>query len=86
MAETAHRHDMTAAWMRGKVYSLLADGFSQVDGNLFEVFKSGYIPTWGEVAGSIEGGEVFLPCIEKLEKVLSINFSIELCPPPRSLK
>ena len=67
---TAHEHDITAARLRSKVYSLLADGFSQVDERLFESFKSGYISTWGEIAGSIEDGDKFLPYIEQLKKVL----------------
>ena len=67
---TAHEHDITAARLRSKVYSLLADGFSQVDERLFESFKSGYISTWGEITGSIEDGDKFLPYIEQLKKVL----------------
>lgn len=70
MNMTALEHDLTAARMRSKVYSLLADGFSQVDGKLFETFKNGYVSVWSEIAGSIEGGEEFQPCIEQLEKVL----------------
>jgi len=67
---TALEHDITAARMRSKVYSLLADGFSQMDGKLFESFKNDYVSIWSEIAGSIEGGEEFLPCIEQLKKVL----------------
>ncbi len=67
---TAFEHDVTAARVRSKVYSLLADGFSQVDKKLFESCKTGYIAMWGEIAGSIEGGDEFLPHIEKLKKVL----------------
>jgi len=75
MTMTAHKHDITAARLRSKVYSLLADGFSQVDGDLFKLFKSGYIPIWSEIAGSIEGGEELLPSVEQLEKVLeSIDY------------
>jgi len=70
MNMTELEHDLTAAKMRSKVYSLLADGFSQVDGKLFESFKNGYVSIWSEIAGSIEGGEEFLPCIEQLKKVL----------------
>ncbi len=70
MNMTALEHDLTAARMRSKVYSLLADGFSQVDGKMFESFKNGYVSIWSEIAGSIEGGEEFLPCIEQLKKVL----------------
>lgn len=70
MTMTAHEHDITVARLRSKVYSLLADGFSQVDENLFESFKSGYIPTWREIAGSIEDGDKFLPYIEQLKKAL----------------
>lgn len=66
---TALEHDITAARLRSKVYSLLADGFSQVDGKLFESFKSGYISIWSEIAGSIEDGDKFLPYIEQLKKV-----------------
>ncbi len=71
MNMTELEHDLTAARMRSKVYSLLADGFSQVDGKLFESFKKGYIPIWSEIAGSIEGGEDMLPYIEQLEKVIN---------------
>lgn len=67
---TAHEYDITAARLRSKIYSLLADGFSQVDEKMFESFKSGYISTWGEIAGTIEGGDKFLPYIKQLKKVL----------------
>ncbi len=75
MTMTSHEHDITAARVRSKVYSLLADGFSLVDKKLFESFKSGYITTWREIAESMEGGDEFLPHIEKLNKVLdSIDY------------
>lgn len=70
MNMTELEHDLTAARMRSKVYSLLADGFSQVDEKLFDSFKNGYVFLWSEIAGSIEGGEEFQPCIEHLKKVL----------------
>ncbi len=60
MTMTAHENDITAARLRSKVYSLLADGFSQVDEKLFELFKSGYIPIWSVIARLIEGGDEFL--------------------------
>lgn len=71
MNMTELEHDMTAAKMRSKVYSLLADGFSQVDEKLFESFKNSYVSIWSEIAGSIEGGEEFLPYLEQLEKVVN---------------
>ncbi len=75
MTMTAYEHDITAARVRSKVYSLLADGFSQVDNKLFESFKSGYIAMWEEIAVSVEGGDEFQPHIEKLKKVLdSIDY------------
>ncbi len=67
---TELEHDLTAARVRSNVYRLLADGFSQVDGKLFESFKSGYTSIWRELAGSIEGGEEFSPFIEQLEKII----------------
>jgi DMSO reductase family type II enzyme chaperone len=67
---TELEHDLTAARVRSNVYRLLADGFSQVDGKLFESFKSGYASIWRELAGSIEGGEEFSPFIEQLEKII----------------
>ncbi len=70
MNMTELEHDLTAARMRSKIYSLLADGFSQVDENLFESFKKGYISIWSEIAGSIEGGEEFFRFIEQLEEII----------------
>jgi DMSO reductase family type II enzyme chaperone len=75
MNMTVHEHDLTAARVRSNVYRLLADGFSQVDGKLFESFKSGYASIWRELAGLIEGGEEFPPFIEQLEKIIdSIDY------------
>lgn len=71
MNMTELEHDMTAAKMRSKVYSLLADGFSQVDEKLFESFKNSYVSIWSEIAGSIEGGEEFLPYLQQLEKAVN---------------
>ncbi len=70
MNMTALEHDLTAARMRSKVYSLLADGFSQVDEKLFESLKNGYVSIWSEIAGSIEGGEEFFPYLEQIKKVI----------------
>jgi len=70
MNMTELEHDITAARVRSNVYKLLADGFSQIDGKLFKSFKNSYISIWNEIAGSIEGGEELLPCIEQLEKVV----------------
>ncbi len=70
MNMTELEHDLIAAKMRSKVYSLLADGFSQVDGKLFESINNDYISIWSEIAGLIEGGDEFQPFIEQLEKAI----------------
>lgn len=63
-------YDITVAKLRSKIYSLLADGFRQVDEKQFELLTTEYIPTWQKILESIEGGEKFYPHIERLKETI----------------
>ncbi len=69
-------YDIAVAKLRSKIYSLLADGFRQVDEKQFKRLTSEYILTWQELLELIEDGEEFFQLIERLEKTLtSLNYT-----------
>ncbi len=68
MSMIAHEHDITAARLRSKVYSLLADGFSQVDEKQFQSLKNECIPVWRNISELLEDGDMFNRYINWLEK------------------
>ena len=70
MTMTAYEHDITAARLRSKVYSLLADGFSQVDEKQFQLIKFDYITVWRNVSELLEEGNMLDPFINRLEKAV----------------
>ncbi len=72
MTMTAYEHDITAARLRSKVYSLLADGFSQVDEKQFQLIKFDYITVWRNVSELLEEGNILDPFINKLEKAVDL--------------
>ncbi len=72
MTMTAYEHDITAARLRSKVYSLLADGFSQVDEKQFKLIKFDYITVWRNVSELLEEGNMLDPFINRLEKAIDL--------------
>lgn len=71
MNTAVDKQEITEARLRSRVYSLLSEGFSILNDEIFELLRSGHIETWREIARSVNGGEKLMPLIEKLEGTIN---------------
>ncbi|MBF0342997.1 MAG: molecular chaperone TorD family protein [Nitrospirae bacterium] len=66
-------NDITIAKLRSKIYSLLARGFKEINEDHFNYLSSQYISEWHGVIEYLQGGEEFLPLLQKVQKALDVS-------------
>ncbi|MBF0336387.1 MAG: molecular chaperone TorD family protein [Nitrospirae bacterium] len=69
--------DIAIAQLRGRIYGLLTGGFKGLTEEYFQYLRGQYIPVWHELVQHIQGGEGFLPLLEKMQGALdAVSFDV----------